>query len=377
MEAITRMQRNGDVMRSDRLKQVMQEIDHDFDEKNLGMSKFSRFCQEAAQRGLIRVSKLENGQMEVSLPDGTASIRPHVASPATPRVAETPGGNGRRKRGGSRGGRGGRARDAKQASPDTVAAAPRALDQASTLAVTPLAPQTAHDSPQKAEPGSGGERLTRTDAFDIVKRAVSALVPATSGDDSVLASEVRRTAREMLGRDSETLSERNFVRILRDAHDANVIDLRKRGDDYEVAPAAASQAITAQVQAAAPSATASQAGRSAATANALRRGMGHRGARGRIGHRGGQEEGLPADLFSVGVVEDVIPDPKISTAVAEAGSARSLAGPDEVSETKVPAKGSRGRRSPKRSTSEETAEKKPARRSRARKKRAAPVVPEG
>ena len=51
-EAMQRMKRNNDVMRSDRLKQVMQEIDSTFDEKNLGISKFSRFCQEAAQRGL-------------------------------------------------------------------------------------------------------------------------------------------------------------------------------------------------------------------------------------------------------------------------------------------------------------------------------------
>ena len=47
------MKRNNDVMRSDRLKQVMQDIDSTFDEKNLGISKFSRFCQEAAQRGLL------------------------------------------------------------------------------------------------------------------------------------------------------------------------------------------------------------------------------------------------------------------------------------------------------------------------------------
>src|SRR4249919_1266741 len=52
-EAVQRMKRTGDVMRSDRLKQVMQEIDSTFDEKNLGISKFSRFCQEAAQRGLL------------------------------------------------------------------------------------------------------------------------------------------------------------------------------------------------------------------------------------------------------------------------------------------------------------------------------------
>src|SRR6204780_3862798 len=49
-EAVTRMKRNGDVMRSDRLKQVMQEIDATFDEKYLGMAKFSRFVQEAATR---------------------------------------------------------------------------------------------------------------------------------------------------------------------------------------------------------------------------------------------------------------------------------------------------------------------------------------
>src|SRR4249919_2760323 len=72
-EAIQRMKRNNDVMRSDRLKQVMQDIDNTFDEKNLGISKFSRFCQEAAQRGLLSVSKLDNGQLEVDLPAASPS----------------------------------------------------------------------------------------------------------------------------------------------------------------------------------------------------------------------------------------------------------------------------------------------------------------
>src|SRR5689334_5371760 len=67
-EALTRMKRIGDVMRSDRLKQVMQDIDPGFDEKNLGMSKFSRFVQEAHQRGLLSMTKLENGQLEIGLP---------------------------------------------------------------------------------------------------------------------------------------------------------------------------------------------------------------------------------------------------------------------------------------------------------------------
>ena len=69
-EALTRMKRNGDVMRSDRLKQVMQEIDSSFDEKDLGMPKFSRFVQEAAHKGLIKVSKLESGQLEIDTPTG-------------------------------------------------------------------------------------------------------------------------------------------------------------------------------------------------------------------------------------------------------------------------------------------------------------------
>ena len=39
-----------DVMRSDRLKQVMMEIDPTFDEGNFGFSKFSRFLSEAGSR---------------------------------------------------------------------------------------------------------------------------------------------------------------------------------------------------------------------------------------------------------------------------------------------------------------------------------------
>ena len=72
VEAINRMVKNGDVMRSDRLKQVMQDIDPTFDEKNLGKSKFSKFCQEAAEQGLIKVIKLENGQLEVAPTDQTS-----------------------------------------------------------------------------------------------------------------------------------------------------------------------------------------------------------------------------------------------------------------------------------------------------------------
>ena len=49
-EAVAQMARNGDVMRSDRLKQVMQQIDPNFDERNAGFNRFSKFVMEAGQQ---------------------------------------------------------------------------------------------------------------------------------------------------------------------------------------------------------------------------------------------------------------------------------------------------------------------------------------
>src|SRR4026207_2516598 len=87
VEAITRMVKNGDVMRSDRLKQVMQDIDPTFDEKNLGMSKFSKFCQDAATRGLLKVTKLENGQLEVAPSDDARRVLPQGQGAPSPRLS--------------------------------------------------------------------------------------------------------------------------------------------------------------------------------------------------------------------------------------------------------------------------------------------------
>ncbi len=67
-DALKRMADHDDVMRSDRLKQVMQEIDPTFDEGAHGFSKFSKFLAEASSRGLVRLHKLDNGQYEVALP---------------------------------------------------------------------------------------------------------------------------------------------------------------------------------------------------------------------------------------------------------------------------------------------------------------------
>ena len=329
-EAIKRMSQNGDVMRSDRLKQVMQEIDSSFDEKNLGISKFSRFCLEASQRGLISVNKLENGQLEVALPRETMPPIPGGEEP-TPRPAlvsadengasEGRDENGRREERarderGRRGRRGrGRGRDREDRGPrtDTPRAASASPEVGEESTATPphgdklVHPPAAAASADRAASapetvgdgiGSGGERLTRQEAFSLVGRAVAAL---TSGDRAVPASRVRQQAFELLGRDSESLSERNFIRILKDAHDGDVIDLRRRGDDYDVAMAAQVAPVAEQLNRAA--AAASPAPKPAG-APPVPRGMGPRGAgsRGRGPARRGSEP--PPDLLLLGVVEE-------------------------------------------------------------------------
>jgi hypothetical protein len=318
-------------MRSDRLKQVMQEIDSSFDEKNLGISKFSRFCLEAAQRGLISVNKLENGQLEVGLPRETAPAisggeaapaqRPALVTAAEDGVREGRDEDGRREdrardERGRRGRRGrGRGRDREERGPRTdthqAASAPPEVGEESTA--TPphgdklVHPPAAATSGGRAasEPetvgdgiGSSGERLTRQEAFGLVGRAVAAL---TSGDRAVPASRVRQQAFELLGRDSESLSERNFIRILKDAHDGDVIDLRRRGDDYEVAIAAQVAPVAEQLNRAA-AATAPAA--KPAAAPPLPRGMGPRGAGSRGRGPAGRGSEPPPDLLLLGVVEE-------------------------------------------------------------------------
>ncbi|MEP6780133.1 MAG: NYN domain-containing protein [Gemmatimonadaceae bacterium] len=343
-EAITRMKRDGDVMRSDRLKQVMQDIDASFNEKDLGKSKFSQFVQDAAHKGLLRTTKLENGQLEVDVPlnDGTTPLAATAASASTAAVdgdavieparrdrAERDDRRGRR----GRRGRGGPVRDRDSRDGDeaphtgttgefpttevaAVTAAPVArpispavspvaqfkpsftpATSSASVASAPVAPSTTsfadtiHDTI-----GRGGERLTRVEAFDLVRRAVEALV---KGEETTTASAVRQRAYELLGRDSESLSGRNFERILRDSHDADMIDLRRRGNDFEVARAADAAPIVEQLK------SAEQAHKAQAAANApppAPRGMAHRGVGGRAkGGRGGPAP-ISADMLMVGVV---------------------------------------------------------------------------
>lgn len=391
-EAVGRMKRNGDVMRSDRLKQVMQEIDASFDEKNLGHPKFSRFVTEAQQRGLLKVTKLESGQMEVDAPDGAPLPVAAAAAPASEVSRDASRDADRDDRRGRRGRRG-RGRDrfdrdrgedrqedaAADLLDDTLDAVPlgettevpaaRAEEivtdpdsVVAALGIRPLPGEAGYEagaaadeatrevereareggrgrrgrgrgrdrdrgdrggergverggesgergSAQLAVPatftsapvgdnvGRSGERLTRSDAFDLVRRAVESLVEA---DAVTSASAARQRAFDLLGRDSESLAPRMFERILQDAHDANLIDLRRRGDDWEVARASDAASIVEQLKVADDAQKAVAAAQAAAMPPAPR-GMGARGIGGRGMARG---KGMvpPPDLLMVGVV---------------------------------------------------------------------------
>ncbi|HJP58788.1 MAG TPA: NYN domain-containing protein [Gemmatimonadaceae bacterium] len=335
-EAIERMQRNSDVMRADRLKQVMQQIDSSFDEKNLGMSKFSRFVAEAAHRGLLTLNKLENGQFEVAPPGpgAPAAALALEAAPLPRLVADEEEPQDRGRRGGRGRGRGrdreGHDRHARAERPRTEGPrteAPRAA------AEQPVPAHTAQ--PARDEIGSGGLRLRREEAFDLVRRAVG-----SNGGAPVRASQARIAARDLLGRDSESLSERNFIRILQDAHDANIVDLRRRGDDYEVARAAAAAPVTEQLASTEPvrvSTTPEQTASGGSRLPAIGRGRG----RGPIGARGGN---VPPELLSIGVVETARPAPEPVTEPSVANLP--LTGEDALGEPEEKPRSGRKRATP-------------------------------
>jgi hypothetical protein len=312
----------------------MQEIDPTFDEKNVGIGKFSRFCQEAASKGLLTVRRLDNGQLEVDTPD-SAEPAPAVAAPEPTRAAER-GRGGAEGRGRSGRGRGGRGRQEREAPPREIPAEP------GTTAVSETAGRG------NGGPGASGERLTRDEAFDLLRRAVASL---THTDHPVRASAVRNRVKELLGRDSESLSERNFIRILKDAHDADVVDLRRRGEDFEVAraetPPPPGEQLTAHDRAARPAPEQTGGGQQPRVS-----------LRGRVaGPRGRVGAAPPPELLSLGVVgPSVTPqaeEPAVAPSPAKRGRKRGrAASATESAETPRAAKRPRRARAKKAAKSE-------------------------
>jgi uncharacterized LabA/DUF88 family protein len=169
VEAVKQMTAHNDVMRSDRLKQVMQEIDPSFDEKDVGFSRFSKYVQEAAHRGLISTTRLDNGQYEIAL--GSAAVS----------AAATPG-------------------------PET-----------------PPAPEAA---PAVTRRGS-----LMGDAFGLLKQALGRM----GGEAPVTVETVREAMNELAPEGTRRVESRSMPKLLRQAHDAELIDLSKdEAGDYAV-----------------------------------------------------------------------------------------------------------------------------------------------
>jgi uncharacterized protein (TIGR00288 family) len=343
-EAIGRMQRNGDVMRSDRLKQVMVEIDPSFDEKDLGMSKFSRFCLEAASKGRLQVTKLENGQLEVGPAQGGAAAPSSIESHGerAPRAEGEREGRGRR----GRRGRGGRGRGGDREERDASESGAESSPATSVAMMVEPAARGSSRPPRGGAPkvdasiGAEGIRLTREEAFDIVRQAINAV---GSEDSPVGAELVRAKARELLGRDSESLAPRFFERILKDAHDAGIVDLRKRGDSFEVMIGSGVPSIADQLAVAEAAATPKPVAAAPAP-----RGMGVRSAPGR-GGRPAAKPAMPANLLLGLVEEPVIEAPKAATEKVPAKAAAKKSAAKKAPAKKAAAKKAPAKKSAKRS----------------------------
>ena len=198
--AAEQMGRRGDVMRSDRLKQVMLDIDSTFDEKSLGFSKFSRFVSEASRKGLIEIRRMENGQLEIVQSKGGKKSDDRKA-PARGREKKKPElSAGRRDR----------ARSEATADPDSGSASPVSRP-------------------------SSQDRGVLEPAYALLREAVSELLTDTD-DDSVRDSDVKRRMLVLQQGFSEAdLGFPKFSRFLRQAHDHGVVELRKsEGGNYRV-----------------------------------------------------------------------------------------------------------------------------------------------
>jgi uncharacterized protein (TIGR00288 family) len=244
-EAAAQMARNDDVMRSDRLKQVMKQIDPNFDEKNAGYSRFSKFVTDAGAKGILVVKKMENGQYEIAPvaggveahKGGAGGPRGRGAAPAAPQAVA--GGTEEKKGRGRRRGRGGRGRGEDR------------------------------PSGESAVVSGGPKTLSLALAFQLMAQALSEM------PNPVPHETLRARMAALHGREDALLETTRFARLLRQANDAEVADVRKVGeDDYEVSvhptdimvPRQRPAAPPAETKTAAPAATTGNGAASAAPA---------------------------------------------------------------------------------------------------------------
>ncbi len=204
VEAVQKMLKSGDVLRSDRLKQVMQTIDPNFDEKDAGCNRFSKFVVEAEQRGLLRLTKMDNGQYAVDVgPNANVSVDQQAPTETKPSVS----------------------------------------------AAATSAPRRKRSTRTRVERETKVRTLTLSEGFDLLKRALKAA--GALGEDATTADNAREGMVSIHGNDADPVFEsKRFQKMLRQAHDADVIELIKSdGDDYMLKLSAAAVAEMESAQA--------------------------------------------------------------------------------------------------------------------------------
>ncbi len=207
--SVNQMADDNDVMRSDRLKQVMLDLDPNFDEAEIGYSKFNKFLTEAASRNRLALRKLGNGQYEVQpLTEGGAAAK------------EEPKGRGRRDE--SRG------RGRKRPEPPKEIAAE---SQREPVREQSREQARAAEKP-KPEPKTRERRAEDVEhGYDLLKRAIRDLIEESGG--AARDSDIKRKMLELEpGWDEAELGFTKFSRFLRQGHDAEVIDLQRTSEGY-------------------------------------------------------------------------------------------------------------------------------------------------
>ena len=229
-EAVAQMARNGDVMRSDRLKQVMQQIDSNFDERTAGFNRFSKFVVEAGQRGVVVVTKLDNGQYEVAPPaGGIAAGAPAAAGTASrpSREIEGPRREGEAAR--DENGRRGRSRRGRGRGPERAPAGRERAEEAPREGAAAGREPSGRREPVAPRGRTTDGTLSLARAFQLMTQALSELRAPSSHE----ALRLRMVA--LHGREDPLLEPARFTRLLRQANDAEIADVRKVGEDeYEV-----------------------------------------------------------------------------------------------------------------------------------------------
>ncbi len=193
--ASKKMIERGDVMRSDRLKQVMLELSPGFEESKFGFSKFSKFLAEAASRGLLRLRKLENGQHEV-LPPG-ARRRDAFAGSSAPQQA------------------GARRRTAESGAPERKRTAARGEAEPSGRA--------------SGREGVSGDGATGADPLQDAYALLRKALPDISPDNSwTRDSDLKRRMLDLdRGFDEAELGFSKFSKFLTQAHEDEIVRIRR------------------------------------------------------------------------------------------------------------------------------------------------------